>query len=139
MHWQIAKSCLIIDIAIPGDQNIIVKEQEKIEKYQDLQKELGKLWKLKAEIVPVVVGAFSTISHNLKFYLKNIDIPIVTSCLQKTAILETTFILRRVLGISEFRQNSEVKLSYPQMRKEIIIIIMIIIIIIIIIITDSDK
>ena len=111
-----------------------MKEQEKIEKYQDLQIELGKLWKLKAEIVPVVVGAFSTISHNLKFYLKNIDIPIVTSCLQKTAILETTFILRRVLGISELRQNSEVKLSYPQMRKEIIIIIMIIIII-----TDSDK
>ena len=25
-----AKSCLIIGIAIPGDQNIIVKEQEKI-------------------------------------------------------------------------------------------------------------
>ena len=44
---KIAKSCLIIDIAIPGDQNIMVKEQEKIDKYQDLRIELGKLWKLK--------------------------------------------------------------------------------------------
>ena len=33
---KIAKSSLIIDISIPGDQNIIVKEQEKIDKYQDL-------------------------------------------------------------------------------------------------------
>ena len=44
---KITKSCLIIDITIPGDQNIMVKEQEKIDKYQDLRIELGKLWKLK--------------------------------------------------------------------------------------------
>ena len=50
---KITKSCLIIDITIPGGQNIIVKEQEKIAKYQDLRIELGKLWKLKAEVVPV--------------------------------------------------------------------------------------
>ena len=77
---KIAKSCLIIDITIPGDQSIIVKEQEKINNYQDLWKELGKLWKA----VPVVVGALGTISHNLRFYLKKIDVSIVTSCLQKT-------------------------------------------------------
>ena len=33
---KIAKNCLIIYIAIPGDQNITGKEQEKIDKYQDL-------------------------------------------------------------------------------------------------------
>ena len=32
-----------IDIAIPGVQNIIMKEQEKVDKYQDLQIELGTL------------------------------------------------------------------------------------------------
>ena len=53
---KIAKVCLIIDITI-GDQYIILKEQENIDKYQDLWVELGKLWKLKAEVVPVVVGA----------------------------------------------------------------------------------
>ena len=57
---RIAKSCLIIDIAIPGDQNIILKEQEEMGKYQDLQIELEKLGKLKAEVVPVVVGALGT-------------------------------------------------------------------------------
>ena len=99
---EITKSCLIIDIAIPGDQNTIVKEQKKIDKYQDLQIKLGKLWKLKVEVVPVVVSGLGTVSHNLKFYLKKIDISVVT-CLLKTAILGTAFILRRVLGILEFR------------------------------------
>ena len=96
------KSCLIIDIAIPGDKNIITKEQEKIDKDQDLQTELGKLWKLKTEVVPVVVGALATTSQNLNIYIKKIDVPIVTSCLQKTVILGTAFILR-VLDISQFR------------------------------------
>ena len=100
--YKIAKSCLIIDIAIPGYQNIIVKEQEKIEKYQDLRIKLGKLWKLKTEVVHVMVSALGTTSHNLKFYLRNIGISIVASCLQKAAILGTASILTRVPGISEF-------------------------------------
>ena len=79
-----------------------MKEQEEIDKYQDLPIELGKLWKLKAEEIPVVVGALGTISDNLKFYIKKIGILIVASCLQKTTILGTALILRRVLAISEF-------------------------------------
>ena len=66
---KIVKSCLIIDIAVPGDQNIIVKEQEKIDKYQDLRIEFGKLWKFKAGVIPgesrnLVVGALGTISQS---------------------------------------------------------------------------
>ena len=34
------RECQIIDFAIPGDQNIAIKEQEKIEKYQHLRIEL---------------------------------------------------------------------------------------------------
>ena len=49
-----AKSCVIIDVAIPGDCRIHEKEIEKIEKYQNLKREL---WSLKkVEVVPVVVG-----------------------------------------------------------------------------------
>ena len=34
------------------------KEGEKIDKYQDLKREIGKLWGIrKEEVVPVVVGA----------------------------------------------------------------------------------
>ena len=48
---------LIIDVAIdvPGDCRIRMKEDEKIEKYQDLKQEVIKMWKLKkVEIVPIV-------------------------------------------------------------------------------------
>ena len=48
---------LIIDVAIdvPGDCRIRMKEDKKIEKYQDLKQEVIKMWKLKkVEIVPIV-------------------------------------------------------------------------------------
>ena len=49
-----AKSCVIIDVALPGDCRIREKEIEKIEKYQNLKKELKRLWSLKmVEVVPV--------------------------------------------------------------------------------------
>ena len=37
------KECLIIDIAVPGDTRIKQKEQEKIEEYQDLKREIARL------------------------------------------------------------------------------------------------
>ena len=51
------KSCLITDIVIPGDIRVHEKEAEKIEKYQELKREIKCLWELqKVQIVPVVVG-----------------------------------------------------------------------------------
>ena len=38
-----AKSCVIIDVAIPGDCRIHEKEIEKVEKYQNLKRELKRL------------------------------------------------------------------------------------------------
>ena len=36
------KSCQIIDVAIPEDNGVREKEAEKVEKYQDLEREVGK-------------------------------------------------------------------------------------------------
>ena len=38
------KSCQIIDVAIPDDSRVRVKEDEKVEKYQDLAREVGRMW-----------------------------------------------------------------------------------------------
>ena len=40
------RSCKIIDFAVPGDSRIEEKEKGKIEKYQDLGRELQKIWRL---------------------------------------------------------------------------------------------
>ena len=53
-----AKSFIIIDFAMPGDFRIHEKEIEKIEKYQNVKRELKRVLSLKkVEVVPVVVGA----------------------------------------------------------------------------------
>ena len=48
--------CHLIDIAVLGDSRVALKENEKVQKYQDLAREHLKLWQFKVKVVPVVVG-----------------------------------------------------------------------------------
>ena len=55
---------IIIDIAVSAD--VRVEEKEKVEKYQDLRKEIRRLWKLrKVEIAPVAIGPLEVFLQNL--------------------------------------------------------------------------
>ena len=46
---------IIIDIAVPADVRVGEKEREKMEKYQDLKREIERLWKIRMEeVLPVV-------------------------------------------------------------------------------------
>ena len=93
------RKCWIIDIACPGDSRITGKEEEKQENYDNLKWELYRLWDLKkVEIVPIVVGSLGSISTELSNWLKKLDINVKTEHLQKTALLGTARILRRVLS-----------------------------------------
>ena len=54
---------IIIDIAVPADVRVEEKEKGNVEKYQDLKKEIRRLWKMRnVEMVPVVVGALGSVS-----------------------------------------------------------------------------
>ena len=48
------RSCAIIDIVIPGDTRVSEKEKEKIERYQELKREIKRISNLK--VIPVVAG-----------------------------------------------------------------------------------
>ena len=50
-------TCKIIDFAIPGGSRIEEKEKEKVEKYQDLRRELQKIWNVRVKVIPLVVGS----------------------------------------------------------------------------------
>ena len=77
-----------------------MKEQEKIDKYQDLKTEFQKVWNvMKVVVIPVVIGVFGTMLKRTHQYIKQIGIPVDIISIQKTAILGTSYILRRVLGI----------------------------------------
>ena len=68
-------SCVITDVAITGNPRIREKEIEKIEKYQNLKRELKRLWSLKkVEVVPVVVGALGCISKGFSGWMDTLGI-----------------------------------------------------------------
>ena len=62
---------MLIDVAISGDRNVIKKEAEKILKYKDLTIEIQRMWNVKANVIPVIIGATGTISKSLKKYVSN--------------------------------------------------------------------
>ena len=57
------RECKIISIAVPGDQNIKVKELEKVTKYQVSRLQVQKLWNIKATVIPIVIGALRTVTE----------------------------------------------------------------------------
>ena len=87
---------IIIVIAIPGDVRVHEKEVEKIEKYQELKREIKRLWKL--QIVLVVVGALGSVTKRPR--------ELQTRFLQKSVLLGTARILRKVLDIWKKEKES---------------------------------
>ena len=93
------RSCKIIDFAVPGDSRIEEKEKDKTEKYQDLGRELHKIWNVKVKIIPLVVGFLGAIPKQFGNRLQEIGITLGTAQVQKTVLLGTARILRKVLEI----------------------------------------
>ena len=93
------KSCEIIDFGVPGDSRLEEKEKDKIEKYQDLGRELQKIWKVKVKIILLVVGCLGALPKQFGNRLKQIGATAGTAQVQKTVKLGTARILRKVLEI----------------------------------------
>ena len=92
------RSCAIIDMAIPGDIRVGEQEKEKIERYQEIKREIKRMWNNRSiNVIPVVVGALGSTSKKLKKCIEELGVVISTVLLQKTALLGTARILRKVL------------------------------------------
>jgi hypothetical protein len=89
--------CMLIDVTIPGDRNMIKKEAGKILIYKDLIIEIQRMWNVKTKVTPVIIGATGTISKSFRKYLSSIPGEREVKELQKTAILGTAHVLRQVL------------------------------------------
>jgi hypothetical protein len=76
---------------------VIKKEIDKIPKYKDLTMEIQHMWNVKTKVIPVIIGATGTISKSFRKYVSNIPGKYEVKELQKTAILGTAHILRKVL------------------------------------------
>ena len=56
--------CRIVDVAVPTDYRVKLKEDEKRDKYLDLPKELNKSWNMKVMLIQIVVDAFGLSSKD---------------------------------------------------------------------------
>ena len=78
------------------DHRIKLKECEKRDKYLDLVRELKKLWNMKVTIIPIVIGAFGTVTKGLLKGLEDLEVGDQVETIQ-TTLLKTARILGRVL------------------------------------------
>jgi hypothetical protein len=88
---------LLIDVAIPSDRNVIQRESEKKLKYKNLSIEIQLMWNMKCLIIPVIIGATGIVTKGLNKYLETIPGKHSIDSLQKTAVLGTSHIIRKVL------------------------------------------
>ena len=95
------KLVLIDNVTVPSDCNVTMKETEKIEKYKDLLIEFSSLWKMKCEVIPIVIGGLGCVTAMLDAHLQKFGITqfCTLELLQCTAVLGSIYILRRYLAL----------------------------------------
>ena len=79
-----------------GLKSIAKGARKKRDKYQDLRIELRRLCNKPVEIVPII-GALGTIPKSQKRNLEELGADVVPGLLQKSVVLETAHIIRRVM------------------------------------------
>ena len=95
------RTCQLVDFTVPADHRVKMEENEKMDKYLDLARELKKIWNIKVKVIPIVVGALGTVPKGLEKGLENgferLEIRGRIETIQNTALLQSERILRRVL------------------------------------------
>ena len=83
-----------MDLAVPVDHRVKIKESEKRDKYLDIAREV---WKLRVMVIPIVNDILRTIPKGLERELEELEIIGQIKTIQITALLRFVRILRRVL------------------------------------------
>jgi hypothetical protein len=88
--------CLLIDVAIPSDRNIIQKGSEKKLKYKNVSIETQRMWNMKCFVIPVIIGATEIVTRGPKIS-GNYTRKAFNRSSTKTAVLGASHIIRKVL------------------------------------------
>ena len=95
------KKYLIIDVACPVENNLILKREKKLDNYSELRLEIVRMWDKETLIVPTIIGALGSIPNTLECNFKKLGISYNLGTLQKSVLLGTAQILRKVLPIKQ--------------------------------------
>jgi hypothetical protein len=58
------KMCLVIDVAIRSDRNVIQKEYENKLNYKILSLEIQRMWNMKCFVILVIIGATGIVTKD---------------------------------------------------------------------------
>ena len=86
-----------MDATIPADRNVVQTEAEKKLKCKSLCVEIQRMWNMKSTIIPVIIEAIGIVMRSLRKHVEDIPGNRWIDSLQKTAILGTSHIIRKVL------------------------------------------
>jgi hypothetical protein len=90
-------TCTLIDVALAADRNFVQKEAERKLKYRGSGLEIQRMWNLKCSIIPSIIRATGIVMRSVRKNLEDIPGKHSIDTLQKTAILGTAHIIRKVL------------------------------------------
>ena len=103
------RTCIMMDMAVPYDQNISLKEFQKLSLYKDLEIEVTKIWKLKTKIIPVVIGALEMIKKRTLNFIDQIAGKPSLQETQKIVLTSTAHILQKVFSIKNITLSLKTK------------------------------
>ena len=86
-----------MDFAVPADNKVKNKENEKRDSFLDLTRELKQVCNMKVTVIPILIRALGTTSKGLVKGLEELEIGGRTEAIQTTALLRSARIVRRVL------------------------------------------
>ena len=87
----------IVDFVVLAYHRIKLRESEKKDKYLDLARQLKILWNMRVTIIPIVIGAFGTVTKGLLKGVEDLEVDGRVDTIPTTALLRTTRIPRRML------------------------------------------
>ena len=90
--------CQLIDTSVPSGSNISVKEFEKLNKFNDLEIEIAKMWKKKTKTIPLILGAIGLVEKGTQKHVNESSGNLSLAEINKTVSNSSAHILRRTLS-----------------------------------------
>ena len=98
---SVRSTCKLIDMTVPTDRNIALKEVEKKSKYKykDLELEIQRMWHMKTAVIHVVVRALGTVKKGMVENMRKVSERATVTEIQNICMLGSACILRKMLSL----------------------------------------
>ena len=110
--------CRIVDVAVPADHRVNLKESEKRDKYLELARELKQLWNMKVTFWPVVISALDTVTKGFINEWKSGDHPNCSTVEINQNTKESPGDLRRLAVTQTPAENQQLTLVWKKLSNK---------------------